>query len=480
MAIARKIAYNVVFNVVAKVCSTVLALVSIGFITRYLGKEGFGDYATVLAFFSFFGAVADLGLYAITAREISRQGANEQEIISNVFSLRIIASLSVFILTPLITFFLPYPHEVKIGIIMVGGAFVFSSTYMVLNGIFQKHLAMDKVATAEIIGKIVQLLIIVLAVRKDWGFTAIMSSVLISMVLNFAIVLALSRKYVRFSIKFDPSYWKRFLSESLPLGISVIITFAYFKLDTILLSVLKTNAEVGIYNAAYKVIENLTFFPSMIIGLMLPIMSRHIFSDKKEFERISNETFKVFIILVLPLAMGTLFLSDQIISLIGGAGFTESAQVLRILIFALIFIFFGNFFNNILIAASLQKKLMYALSFCAVFNIGMNLFLIPRFSYVGAAASSVATELMVVVVTSLLTFKYVGYAPRMKNFPKVMLSVLGMGLFLFFMKGANFLLLVLGGMSVYALLLWFTKTVTPGELLSIVSKKQIKEPFGYE
>ena len=78
MILAQKIVYNVVFNTVTKLLSTVLALVSIGFMTRYLGRDGFGDYATVLAFFSFFSALLDLGLYSVTTREISRKGADEE------------------------------------------------------------------------------------------------------------------------------------------------------------------------------------------------------------------------------------------------------------------------------------------------------------------------------------------------------------------------------------------------------------------
>lgn len=480
MAIARKIAYNVVFNVVAKICSTALALVAIGFITRYLGKEGFGDYATVIAFFSFFGSVADLGLYAIAAREISREGANEGKIIGDVFTLRIFISLAVFLFTPFIILLLPYSHEVKIGIMIAAASFVFSSTYMVLNGVFQKHLAMDRVALAEIIGKTAQLLVIIVAVKNNLGFVAITQAILVSMVINFTLVVLLAKKYVSLSLSFDFAYWKRFLRESLPLGISVIVTFAYFKLDTILLSVLKTNAEVGIYNAAYKVIENLTFFPSMIVGLMLPLMSRHIFTDKKEFERISNETFKVFLILVVPLAIGALFLSNQIIALIGGSGFAESANVLRILIFALVFIFFGNFFNNILIAASQQKKLMYALSACAVFNISSNLLIIPRFSYTGAAITSVATEMLVVILTMLLTAKYVKYIPKTNHFFKILLCGAGMGLFLFLFRETNFFLLVIGGAIIYSLLLWLTRIITPKELLSIFSRRQSSATLNYD
>ena len=88
MSTPRKIAYNVVFSATAKMVGTVLALVGIGFITRYLGAGGFGDYSTVLAFFFFFGALADLGLYSISTREISRPGSNEKEILGNVFAIR--------------------------------------------------------------------------------------------------------------------------------------------------------------------------------------------------------------------------------------------------------------------------------------------------------------------------------------------------------------------------------------------------------
>jgi len=82
MVIARKIAYNVAFSSVFKVFSTILALILIGLITRYLGAKGFGGYATVLAFLSFFTALADLGLYSTVTREISRPNTDESNITS--------------------------------------------------------------------------------------------------------------------------------------------------------------------------------------------------------------------------------------------------------------------------------------------------------------------------------------------------------------------------------------------------------------
>src|SRR3972149_2782066 len=145
MAIARKIAYNVILNSFLKVLSTVvLSLFSIRLITGYLGQDGFGQYSTTLAFFAFFSALADLGLSSVTAREISREGANEKNILDKVFSLRLSSSVAVFLLSPLLLLFFNYSRDLKIAILVAAGAVIFSTMSLLLNGVFQKRLAMDR------------------------------------------------------------------------------------------------------------------------------------------------------------------------------------------------------------------------------------------------------------------------------------------------------------------------------------------------
>lgn len=475
MAIARKVAYNVLASSASKILSTILALVAIGFITRYLGKEGFGNYATVLAFLAFFMAVSDLGLYSISTREISREGADEEKIMGNVFTLRIIASLFVLFLSPIIVLFFDYPAEVKIGIVIVASAFLFSSSYQVLNGVFQKNLAMDKVAFTELAGKIIQVAIVIAAVKLKLSFAWIISALLVNMTANFIVVFFWSRKFLRFKLHFDFPYWKKFLKESLPMGIAAVITFAYFKMDTILLSVMKSSADVGIYNVAYKVLENITFFPAMIIGLILPIMSKNIFTNREEFVNVSNKTFKVFVLLVVPLIIGVLFLSGGIIGIIGGAGFSESAGILRILVFALALIFFGQFFNSILIVGNLQKKLMSALGLAAIINITLNLIFIPKFSYLASAYISVATELTVVALTFYLTAKHINYFPRVEKIAGILASGAIMAAFLYVFRGHNFFVAALGSAAVYFASLWIFDAVKTGEILSLISKKGVGE-----
>lgn len=472
MALARKIAYNVILNSFLKVFSTVaLSLFSIRLITEYLGQDGFGKYSTVLAFFAFFSAIADLGLSSVTAREISREGADEKAILEKVLALRLTSSLVVFLLSPVLILFFNYPNDLKAGIVVAGGAILFSTLSIMLNGIFQKRLAMDRVALVEFFGKLFQVSLVVLVVKQDWGFFAVVLTLLASLSFNALVVFFLSRRYVRFSPHIDVVFWKSFLRESLPMGATAIITFAYFKMDTIMLSVLQPSAHVGIYSVAYKIMENLIFFPAMLAGLILPLLSRFIFTDRERFNEIANKTFKVFFIIITPIIVGTLFLAPDIVRIVSGEGFQESVSVLRVLIFALGFIFFGHFFNILLVVGNAQRKLMQALALVACFNIAINIFLITRYSYSGAAAASVATEMLVVLFLAFLAKKHIHYVPSLSHTGRILFSGVAMAIALFFLEPHSFLIAGVGGVGVYLGMLWLVKAISPDEIATLFQKE---------
>ncbi len=481
MALARKIAYNVVFNSVLKVTSTVfIALLSIRLITGYLGQEGFGEYATVLAFFAFFGAIGDLGLANVTAREIAKPNVDEAEFFGKVAALRVFASLVIILLTPLALFWFHYAASVKGGIVIITLALLFAQFSTLLNGIFQKRLAMDRVAMVEFAGKILQFILIYAAVRFDLGFLAVVSAVLITMLFNATLTLYLSRAFLRFHLSWDTVFWKRFMHDAWPLGLTAIVTFAYFKLDTIILSLIQPAAHVGIYNVAYKIMENLIFFPAMLVGLILPLLARAHQVDHRQFREITEKTAKVFIVIVLPIIIGTLFLAPQIVAIVSGGGFELSANVLRILIFSLAGIFFGHYFNMLILVGNAQKKLLKALVLIAGINVMMNIFLIREFSYFGAAVSSAVTEVLVVIISGSIAYRTIGFFPKPDRLIRIFFSAGAMAALLAFVPPLPFLvMLLLAGIS-YVSLLWITRAVTSAEIASVFSSKTEAKEDGLE
>jgi O-antigen/teichoic acid export membrane protein len=454
------------------VTSTVfIALLSIRLITGYLGQEGFGEYATVLAFFAFFGAIGDLGLATITAREIAKPNVDEAAFFGKVATLRIVSSLVIIVGAPLLLWLFHYAPQVKGGIAIVTVALLFAQFSTLLNGIFQKRLAMDRVAMVEFMGKILQFSLLYLVVKFDLGFLAIIGAVLATMFFNASVALFLSWRLVQFRFSWDYAFWKTFMHDAWPLGLTAIITFAYFKLDTIILSLLQPAAHVGIYNVAYKIMENLIFFPAMLVGLILPLLSRAHQTDQRDFRGIADKTAKVFIIIVLPVIIGTLFLAPGIVAVVSGSGFEVSANVLRILIFSLAGIFFGHYFNMLILIGNAQKKLLKALAIIALLNVSLNVFLIREYSYFGAAVSSAVTEAVVVIVSGFIAYRSLGFFPKPDRLARIFLSAGAMAAVLTFSSHLPFSAsLVLAG-AAYAALLWLTRAVTTHEIASIFSSK---------
>lgn len=468
--IAQKITYNIIVNGVAKVFSIALALFGVGILSRYLGTDGFGKYTIMLTFFAFFSAFGDFGLYSIATRKISRNKAKEQWILSRIFTLRIIISSAIFIFVTLFVWFLPYEYDVKIAILIAAGAFIFSSSYGLLNGLFQKHLAMDKVAFVELSGKIVQIITLFIIVQFKLSFIVVALALFLSMLWNFIFIFLISRKFTKITLCIDTSYWQSFIKESIPMGISTFVTFLYFKIDTILLSFFATSSDVGIYGAAYKIIETLTFFPAMVIGLIFPLFSRYIFTDKKIFIKIANIILKLFTLIIVPLVIITFFLAPNIIAIVNGSAFNKSTIVLQILIFALASIFFGHIFTNILIAGSQQKKLMTALIATAIINITANIIFIPIYSYNGAAIVSVITELFVVITTASLALHYTPYTFKSIKLPFILLSG---GIMIIINLTIPFTPFITASISltVYAILLFVFHVIERDDIIQILPKK---------
>ena len=89
MSYTRKIAHNTLIQIIGKAISTVIGVVVIGMLTRYLGQAGFGQYITIMAFLSFFGVLVDMGLYIILVKKISEPNVDQDSLVSNIFSTEI-------------------------------------------------------------------------------------------------------------------------------------------------------------------------------------------------------------------------------------------------------------------------------------------------------------------------------------------------------------------------------------------------------
>ncbi|MEK7583121.1 MAG: flippase [Patescibacteria group bacterium] len=379
-----------------------LGLIILAILTRQLGPEGFGQYSTIYAYLFFVSIAADMGIGTLLTREISREGADEARITGLLVTLRLVL---IGVTTAVAVALLPlvgYGSVVTMGILIVILATAAQSITQVLMGVFQKHLRLGVVAVGDFITRGIQLggLLVLL----KYGMVALIPVLWINVVaevIHMVITVVAARHIIPFHLKIDVVYWKGMLRSAFPIAASLVFTLVYFKIDTVMLSVMSSEAEVGMYSVAYKVLEVVIFFPAMYVGLIMPLLSKFAFRSSEfrpVFFRAARRLGAGATLTVVALVV----FANPIIALIGDAAFSAAVPLLRILSISIGIIFFGNLFGSAIIALDLQRKGIWIYGCGAAINVLLNLLFIPQYGATAAAWNTVATELLVTLLMARL------------------------------------------------------------------------------
>jgi O-antigen/teichoic acid export membrane protein len=473
MSLVSKIAKNTIYQITGKGVGMLFGLATVALMTRYLGREGFGYYTIIISYLQFFGVLIDFGLQMTTTQLLAKPGANQSKIFGNLLAIRLLSAF-IFIGTGAgLSWFLPYPPEVKIGICIASFSFFFISLQSVLIGLYQKHLAMAEVALAEVWGRLVLLIGVWLATTYNWGFQPIIAAISLGSFVNFLLLYIKSRHYVRYRLSWDKKTLKEIWQVSWPLAITISLTLVYFRADTIVLSLVRPAGEVGIYGSAYKVLEILIQFPYLFLGLLLPILTESYLINKELFNKILQKSFDFLAIVSVPIVFGCWVLAEKIMEFVAGSEFTIAGQPLRILIVAMMMIYFGALLGYAIVAAGQQKKMIGFYLFDAVFSLVTYLLLIPPFGYMAAAALTVMTEAIITVSAFWLVRKDTGFNLHWRVFFKAVLASLVMSLVLILLISQSVLTLVILGALVYFVTLYLFRGFGKDDIREMIGLKKI-------
>ena len=471
---ARKIFFNTILQSIGKVVSVAIGLVTIALLTRYLGDEGFGEYTTVTAFMGFFGVLADLGLYLVTTRLISKEGADEKKILGNVFALRFVTVLGMLMVGAVIALFFPYSAEVKQAMFVGIAAFTFVSGTQVLIGVFQKHLIFYQLTASEIIQRTVMLGLVWWFISLNFGLTSFVWVLAISSGVHFFISLAIVRKFIPFQLQWDFRFWKAILTESWPLAFSVVLNLVYFRADTLILSVFKPAADVGVYGISYKILEVLMAFPAMFAGLIMPFLARFAFKEWPLYREYLQKSFDAVLIAIVPMVIITLFFARPIIDLVGGRGFADADTVLQVLIFATAILYLGNLLGYTVVALGIQKQMLKGYLLGAVVGLALYFLLIPKYSYFGAAYATIAVELIVFAYAYYLTSRSSAFYPSFSILGKAGIAGTVMALSFYLLK-FPWIPEVIIGSAAYLGLLYVLGAIPKSFLQDLLAKRKEAE-----
>ncbi|MFC1787631.1 flippase [Patescibacteria group bacterium] len=448
------IAKNFTIQSIGKALSVLVGLASIAIITRALGPESFGEYTTAITFVQLFAVVVDFGLTLTLVVMISESGSDESQVVGNFISLRFISGMILFSLAPLAVLGFDWSFTIKLGVVVGAVAFLFASSAGMLIGIFQKHKAMWRSALAELINRLVLILLIAVFAYLHYGVIAMIAAMIIANLVWWILMIKFATPFVRIRPKFEMVIWKKALSKSWPIAISIFFNLLYLKGDILFLAYFRDQSEVGLYGLAYRVLDVLTALPVMFMGLVLPNMVAAWSSNStSKFQHYLNNTFDVFMIGIIPIIAGVFALSLPIIQFIAGPGYDESALVLNLLILAGVGVFLGALYGHTIIAINKQKLMVWGYILVAIVSIVGYLWLIPIMGMFGAAYVTIASEILITILTFGVVIKTTGIWPNLKITFKAILASLIMYFILITIPQWHIIIMIIIGVLVYFLIM---------------------------
>ncbi len=451
MSLSNKIAKNSFIQIIGRVLSTLIALLPLALMTRYLGPEGFGNYTIIIAFLSFFGIMADMGIYLTALQMISEPGRDATKIFSNAFTARTIISIICFSSAPILALLFPYPAIVKQGIFITTIAFFFVSLSQILHAIFQKELKMFPAELSEIAGKIVMLISVIIVIYLKLNLLFIMLAIILCNFTHFLIKYLYSKKYIRIRFAFDKEIWREIFFKSWPIALSILFNLIYLRGDTIILSLFASKSQVGFYGASYKVLDVLTTVPIIFAGLMMPLFTAaYMEKNIEKLKKYLQISFDLSALLSIPIIIGTQFIAYKTMTLVAGANFYPAGGILKILIIAVNMIVFGTLFGHFSVAIGQQKTMRWGYLTTAILAIIGYFILIPKFGTAGAAWVTVFSETSIAIIAFAIIYKKIRLPISPTKLFKALISGAFMSLILYFIRDMNIFILILTGAFTYA------------------------------
>ena len=384
----KRLALNTAVQTLGRAIMVGVSLLTTGILTRKLGVTGYGNFLLIGSLGVFFDTLADFGTTIMGVREASKEESEvgKKKVWSNTAILRLQMAAISFSLAVIITFIWPDFKEIRMEAILAWVMLLFTSIAGSFSIIWQTRLRMEKKVVAEVIFP--SLFLVTLWLHQgEISLLWVFGIYLLARIISLGYAWYVARGSISFREK-DKELIKKILRLSWPMGVYLLIFSAYDRAaDSLMIRRMLGENEVAWYGLAYKIYAVLVQPAYFLVSGVFPTLSA-----KKETKKVFGLTAVLLLIAAGLVISISWVLAPWMIKVLAGEGYERAVEVLRILVFALLFSYLGHLVGFTLIAKEGQKEMSKLSLLVLVFNLVANLIFIPMFGLKGAAGVTVATE----------------------------------------------------------------------------------------
>jgi O-antigen/teichoic acid export membrane protein len=183
------------------------------------------------------------------------------------------------------------------------------------------------------------------------------------------------------------------------MGLSMFCILAFNSIDMLMLGALYNSREVGLYSAAYRILNQVIVAYSVVTSVLYPKFARQTAEER-------SRALSLFTLLCILgagtiLALFVMELRRPILWILFGQEFISSAPLLGILACAIPLDFLTSYLNNAYISWGMETRVLRSIAIATAFNVTLNLLWLPMYGARAAAANTLASYIILLI--SLIT-----------------------------------------------------------------------------
>jgi O-antigen/teichoic acid export membrane protein len=469
MAKLRRVIGNTFISLLGQAITWSSTLLLISAYGRFLGDAKFGELYFATTFVLLIGFPVESGFNQQLTRDIAQEPEKALQYLSNTLLIKAVLWSVLYLAILLLCRCLGYTVEVQTLVAICGITLLSTS---IANTFGSLHNAFERVVypvVGTILEKGLSAIIGMVLLRLGFGVQIMAFVLLVGSAANTTWQAFWFFRLVGTRISIDWEQIRSLLKTSIPFLIYGILGVIYYRLDTVMLSLMANTTVVGWYGAGYRIFDTLVFLPSLIISaIAYPIFSKLSLSHEEQLKLAIEKSLNFLLLCSLPIATMLIVAAPNIIGfLYHRSEFTPSFPVLQALAPGLVFLYANSVFASIIMSTRHEKRIIIMAAIALIFNLGLNWFLIPRYLHVGAAIVTSLTELLLLGSSVLFTPKNLLPVKSLWVGAKILPACVAMAATIWYLRNLDILLILPLATTVYLISILLLRAIPREDIQAV-------------
>ncbi|MEA2481179.1 MAG: hypothetical protein QOJ07_3101 [Thermoleophilaceae bacterium] len=406
---ARRVARNAGVRAVSELVGKFASLALMAVLARREGPSGLGVLVFAIAWCEVATAPVEMGFDRYLLRRVAADRADLDRSFFNVVTLKLARAVPAVAISWALILALDYSSQTRIAVFVLTGSFLLDSLSYTAFASFNAVERGDLVGLTLVVQRLASGAAGVALLLSGFGVVAVAFAYLGASSIAFACALVLMARHIGMPRRELPPGPRRELRrQSLPFAAQELLSVGIARIDAILLSALASQAVVGYYGAAYRLLEATLFIPTALQGAFAAMYTYLDERTEPTINAVFARSMKLTLALLVPCAVPLAVLPGQLLSLFFGGSFDSAVTPLRLLAPTVVVLGIVLLTGSLITSRLDPRVLIRCFAVALVVNIALNLALIPSLGATGAAAAMLATEFAFAVLTLHLSVKAVG------------------------------------------------------------------------